>query len=194
MSEDYLIAHAAPTLAGLKTGSLFPCRYASYAALLREIRAVNRALSGKGLRLLPLRHRDGCALLYLYRPARLERDLSGAEAAALLAQEGYSDRGPSRALAELMRRLQCFEDFPHEIGLFLSYPPEDVRGFIEHRGRDCKCVGCWKVYGDARRAQKLFRAYKQCTDSYRRRIAGGTPLEKLAVADKYFEQRKESKA
>ncbi len=183
MSEEYLIDHAAPTLAGLKTGSLFPCRYTSYASLLREIRALNRSLSGKGLRLLPLRHRDGCALLYLYRPARLERDLSGAEAAALLEQEGYDRRSQARCLAELMRRLQSFEDFPHEIGLFLSYPPEDVRGFIEHRGRDCKCVGCWKVYGDERRAQKLFRAYRQCTDSFRRRVALGTPIERLAVAD-----------
>lgn len=45
-----------------------------------------------------------------------------------------------------MRRLQRFEAFPHEIGLFLSYPPEDVRGFIEHKGHESKCEGCWKVY------------------------------------------------
>ena len=45
-----------------------------------------------------------------------------------------------------MRRLQRFEAFPHEIGLFLSYPPEDVRRFIEHKGHESKCEGCWKVY------------------------------------------------
>ena len=58
-----------------------------------------------------------------------------------------------------MRRLQRFEAFPHEIGLFLSYPPEDVRGFIEHKGHESKCDGCWKVYGDAERAKKTFRTY-----------------------------------
>ena len=26
-------------------------------------------------------------------------------------------------------------EFPHEVGLFLSYPPEDVKGFIDHRAR-----------------------------------------------------------
>lgn len=183
MSEDYLVAHAAPTLAGLKTGSLFPCTYTAWPALLREIRTLNRAFSGKGLRLIPLRHRGGRALLYLYRPARLARDLAAEDAADLLIREGYGDLRQSRCLTELTRRLRRFEDFPHEIGLFLSYPPEDVRGFIEHGGRDCKCVGCWKVYGDAKRAQDTFRAYKICTDCYRARCAMGTPVARLAVAD-----------
>ena len=45
MSEKYLISQAAPTLAGLKTGNLFPCSYSSWSSLLKEIRAVNRLLS-----------------------------------------------------------------------------------------------------------------------------------------------------
>ena len=32
-------------------------------------------------------------------------------------------------------------EFPHEVGLFLSYPPEDVKGFIDHRANDFKCAG-----------------------------------------------------
>ena len=32
-------------------------------------------------------------------------------------------------------------DLPHEVGLFLSYPPEDVKGFIDHRANDFKCAG-----------------------------------------------------
>ena len=182
MSEEYLVEHAAPTLAGLKTGSLFPCRYESYEQLKREIRAVNRALNRKGLRLIPLRRNDTQALLYLYRPARLERDISEADAAELLRREGYTDLRQECCLCELMRRLQRFEAFPHEIGLFLSYPPEDVRGFIEHRGHESKLDGCWKVYGDVERARKLFAAYKTCTDCYSRRKAMGTPIERLAVA------------
>ena len=68
MSEDYLVWQAAPTLAGLKTGSLFPCKYESYDKLKEEIRVVNQTLVKKGLRLIPLRRNDKQALLYLYRP------------------------------------------------------------------------------------------------------------------------------
>ena len=55
MLEADLIAHAAPTLAGLKTGSLISCACARYETLRREICSVNRQISGKGLRLIPLR-------------------------------------------------------------------------------------------------------------------------------------------
>ena len=182
MSEEYLVWQAAPTLAGLKTGSLFPCKYESYEALKSEIRAMNRTLSKKGLRLIPLRRNEKQALLYLYRPERLRADLSSPEAVDILRREGYTDMRQERCLHELMRRLQRFEAFPHEIGLFLSYPPEDVRGFIEHKGHGSKCDGCWKVYGDAERARKTFRAYKMCTDCYCRRKAKGVSVDRLAVA------------
>lgn len=48
-------------------------------------------------------------------------------------------------VSQLVRRLRRQEDFPHEVGLFLSYPPEDVAGFIANNARRCKCAGLWKV-------------------------------------------------
>ena len=181
MSEEYLVWQAAPTLAGLKTGNLFPCKYDSYEDLKRDIRAVNRALNSKGLRLIPLRRNDKQALLYLYRPERLRADLSAPEAAAILRREGYGDCRDTHCLHELMRRLRQFGEFPHEIGLFLSYPPEDVQGFIDNRVQNYKRICAWKVYGDAERARKTFCAYKKCTDCYCRRKAAGASLERLAV-------------
>ena len=39
MSEDTVIRHGAPTLAGMKTGNLFPCFFSSPQALAEELRA-----------------------------------------------------------------------------------------------------------------------------------------------------------
>ena len=41
MSEELVIRQAAPTLAGIKTGSLFPCPCEDKAALLAEIRGLS---------------------------------------------------------------------------------------------------------------------------------------------------------
>ena len=82
----------------------------------------------------------------------------------------------------MIRRLQGGEDFPHEIGLFLSYPPEDVQGFIENRAQNYKEIGVWKVYGDEEKARKTFAKYKKCTESYCRAFHAGKKLEQLAVA------------
>lgn len=57
-------------------------------------------------------------------------------------------------------------EFPHEVGLFLSYPPEDVKGFIDHRANDFKCAGLWKVYGDEEKVRSLFEKYRKCTEIY----------------------------
>lgn len=146
------------------------------------VRHWNRRLTPKGLRLLPLRWQDGRALLYLYRPARLARDLQCPEARALLAPRGYCCDDPTRCVGRLMQRLRQAEEFPHEIGLFLSYPPEDVRGFIQSPACGYKCVGCWKVYGDPRAAQRTFGQYRRCTACYQAQLARGTALERLAVA------------
>ena len=182
MSEEYVVRQCAPTLAGIKTGSLFPCPYQSRQALMSEIRALNRRLSPKGLILLPVRYLDGKALLYLYRPSNLRQDLKNRLAAQVLEQAGYSCSKSEQCVVRLIRRLKENEDFPHEIGLFLSYPPEDVKGFIDNRACNFKCSGLWKVYGDEARAQAMFARFRKCTEIYCKLWQEGSSIEQLAVA------------
>ena len=73
-------------------------------------------------------------------------------------------------------------EFPREVGLFLSYPPEAVKGFIDHRANGFKYAGLWKVYGDEEKARSLFAQYKKCTEIYCALWQSGSKLEQLAVA------------
>lgn len=181
MSEQTFIRNAAPTLAGIKTGSLFPFHFASRSQATRELCGWNRRLTPKGLRLLPLRMTDHFATLYLYRPSMLRADLQNRETVCLLKEAGYGAYDEKTCLRELYRRFHRGDGFPHEVGLFLSYPPEDVRGFIEHRNQGCKCVGCWRVYGDEQAAKCRFAQYQRCINCYLRQHAQGQSLEQLAV-------------
>ena len=61
----------------------------------------------------------------------------------------------------MVEKLRKDSEFPHEIGLFLGYPAEDVKGFIENKAASSKCSGCWKVYGDEQTAMNLFEEYKE---------------------------------
>jgi len=181
MSDELLVRHCSPTLAGMKTGNIFNCRYADRDELKRELRELNKRLRKKGLRLVPLRYSEGIALLYLYRPCALGRDLSVQAARDILRSQGYVEETPTKCLHCLMRRICESEDFPHEIGLFLGYPPEDVSGFIENR-EDFKCVGVWKVYGNADAAKRTFEKYRKCTRVYCDRFACGASIDRLALA------------
>lgn len=182
MPEELLIRFCAPTLAGMKTGSMFTCPFSSFRELAQFIHDFNHILREKGLRILPLRCSSKCALIYVYRPVCLRRDLENASAQEILCQLGYPCESPERCVVQLMLELRKNPDFPHEIGLFLGYPPEDVRGFIENKAKRYKCCGCWKVYGDVKNAQRLFAKYKKCTDIYVAQWYDGQTIERLTVA------------
>ena len=178
MSEELIVRHCAPTLANLKTGSLFVCPITDRASFFSSLRSLNELLVPKGLRALPLRIREYSALIYLYRPSRLKKDLEDPAAIKILQDHGYSCYG--KCLPKLIERIRASEEFPHEIGLFLGYPPEDVQGFLDHR--PCKCSGCWKVYGDENKAKKTFDLYKKCERVYCQQLARGIDIKRLTVA------------
>ena len=168
---------------GAQTYSMRKALFEERRAIVQaEIERMNRVLVPRGLCLLPMRMDDGRALLYLYRPQALCRDLGDDLACRLLRQAGYPCGSCGRCVARLVQRLRTEEDFPHEVGLFLSYPPEDVQGFIDHRAMDFKCAGLWKVYGDQQRAQALFDRFRRCTQRYCALWQTGLRLEQLAVA------------
>ena len=98
----------------------------------------------------------------------------------LLVQAGYPAEGPlSGRLAYLRRRLTAAGGFPHEIGLFLGYPAEDVRAFQARGGAGCKLCGYWKVYHDVEEARRQFRRFDRCRDSLLARLRAGMTLSQL---------------
>ncbi len=176
MFEEVFVRNCAPTLAGLKIGSLFNIRYEA-CDLLSSIRSLNRRLGNKGVRIIPINR----SLVYVYRPEKLREYFLDNEVRAILQRFGYPLEDTDLCVRELARRIVEETCFPHEVGLFLGYPAEDVLGFIEHGARDSKCVGCWKVYGDEDEANRKFLLYRKCTDIYLRQYGDGRSLEKLTI-------------
>ena len=108
------------------------------------------------------------------------------EAGEILRRQGYGDQQPGRCLNRLIHRIQDSGDVPHEIGLFLGYPPEDVEGFMERR-KPCSCAGPWRVYGDAEKAQALFQRYRRCTRIYCEQWSKGKSIDQLTVPSREAE-------
>ena len=181
MSDAFLVEHCAPTFAGLKTGNLFRISYADIEAFREELRKLNGILKKKGLRAVPVRMTAEFALVYLYRPDFLKRDLGSEEATRLLKSLGYEPQSVNRSVAFLARMMREKEAFPHEVGLFLGYPPEDVLSFMKSSREGVKCVGCWKVYGDEARARAAFWRFQRCREVFEENVQRGRKLEALIV-------------
>ena len=181
--EATLVRQCAPTLAGLKPGSLFCAR----APRSEEVRLAAAHWDGRlrpmglGVRLLLERPEAGSALVYVYRTAHLERVLAQQGRRRLLSERGYRPGGAEELLDQLAARLRTGEEFPHEIGLFLGYPLRDVVGFIENRGQNFTCCGLWKSYSDPRAMDICFACFRRCVNTYVRQFEAGVPIEQLAV-------------
>ena len=184
MSEETLVAHCSPVLAGLKTANMFNVECSDAQSLCLQLRDLNLRLGPKGVRILPLRFSSSRALLYLYRPSRLQKDLQDETAVEILKNYGYPQNSKGGCLGHLFRRLRSSDTFPHEIGLFLGYPPKDVKGFIEEGPRCAKCTGYWQVYGNEEAALKTFERYRKCTEVYCAQASCGKSLERLTVKEK----------
>lgn len=176
-----IIEYCSPTLAGLKTASLFKVNSREGSDINSKIRELNIVLKEKGIRVIPLKRAPEYALIYLYRPESLRRDLSDPKAASILRKKGYCCKGSEYCIAQLRKHLENDASFPHEIGLFLGYPPSDVECFMRNPKDGVKCCGCWKVYSDKKKAEKTFRKYRRCTEVYRALSKRGMSLTELAV-------------
>lgn len=181
MSEQFLVKHCSPTLAGIKMANLFRYQYDTLEELHDRLLEYNKQLNSKGLYIDLLKIADGYALVYVYRKNKLEAVLKRQETVDFLNQYGYSEYHMEYCISRLKERMKIQKDFPHEIGLFLGYPLEDVIGFIENAGQNSKYTGSWKVYYNENDKVKLFHKFDQCETIYARLHQGGRSMMQLTV-------------
>jgi hypothetical protein len=155
--EEVIVRHCSPVLLGCKPAALFPL----VADKLKRL----SAFMPPGISFLIIREQENKLLAFLFNRAMLERTVLCNPVRGALVRMGYP---PRRSLSVFLSHLQKrFENHkcPHEVGLFLGYPLDDVLGFIRHGGGGYKLCGVWKVYGDAEQAKSRFRQYDLCRES-----------------------------
>ena len=146
------------------------------------LRTYERGLSPWGVRATGLGWRDGRLMLLVWRPGQVRDALLAGPARALLSRAGLGPE-PEAALRGLVGRLRSYYagrgGFPHEVGLVLGYPPEDVEGFIADGGRGAVACGRWQVYGDPLAARRRFEELGRRERDVRRLYAEGVPVREL---------------
>ena len=180
--EESLIRNAAPTLAGIKTANLYNFRFKNLRECIESIHRMNKRLNQKGIYIKLMKNVKDFYLLYVYRKSKLEERIADPEVHTFLQNYGYKDSGNLASYIEkLKERINTEPCFPHEIGVFLGYPIEDVRDFIEKKGEGCAYCGEWKVYHDVPAAISFFCKLKKCRDVYARVYEDGRNIYDMTV-------------
>lgn len=172
--EKCLIFYGAPTLVNLKVASLYHIDMAK-AEMDYWIDYYNPLLSQKNMCLYRFTRKQR-GLLFLYHKQKLWHLLNHDKIKKMFMNYHYNCLSVETILQCLQKRLQETE-FPHEIGLLLGYPLQDVVSFID--GKPCLVIGYWKVYGHLKSCQKTFWKYQRCTNELMNRFSKGMTLEKI---------------
>ena len=178
---SYFVQYCAPTLAGIKAANLFSYNYSSIDSLSNTIEAINTLINPKGVHITILKVSDNFALIFVYRSVKLQSLLNNMEIQEFLLDYGYNNFTINGCL-ETLKHNSNSTCFPHEIGVFLEYPLYDVKSFIAKKGKDYKCLGCWKAYHNKSEAQKTFSLYEKCTRIYCQKVEQGFDINQLTVA------------
>lgn len=124
-------------------------------------------------------------ILYVYQKELLTSVLKKPNVQEFLKIYGYLEEDTQAKLKILTERVKTFyrekEEFPHEIGVFLEYPLEDVIGFIKNQGRHFLLSGYWKVYHDIKKAKEIFRSYDRAKEELVKDILDGKTLTELWI-------------
>jgi hypothetical protein len=161
--DQILAFYCAPTLAGIKPASMISYKKAGYRNLSFFIDYYSDKMEYKGIFFEILQQYPDRTLLLVYRKDLLATVLSTPESQHFLAQYGYNDcLSLPNALKQLKIRIQESPQFPHEVGIFLGYPLEDIISFIKNKGQKYRLCGYWKVYTDTDKAKKIFFQYNRC--------------------------------
>ncbi|MCI8577529.1 MAG: DUF3793 family protein [Lachnospiraceae bacterium] len=169
----------APVLKGVKISNLIKVKPG-------EGREIRTRLKGSGIVCLSLYRDQEMEVLFLYRYGQLEQHLRQPAVWGFLWKYGYEAWDVASVLERLRARYQQYaggrSEFPHELGVLLEYPVEDVEGFIQNRGENCLLSRYWKVYSNRQQAERIFRLYDAAKEQALWEIVNGLPLYQVAVA------------
>lgn len=182
--EEEMLYHASPALLGRKQANLFSFPVSRLTDYRQEIERYKKELAPLGISVEYLYSRQKRVYLLIYRKDMLLHYLQQPAVKAFLIRAGYPKNVGEAAsfcdcLCILRRHILEENEFPHEIGFFFGYPPEDVFAFIREHGLNYKLVGDWKVYGDGKAALRTFRSYARCRKRLLEQAAAGASIVSL---------------
>ncbi len=158
--EMQLKYFSASTLRGIKPACLLPVQREIFFAQMNDNFRCFKIFEISSLKMKIVPRTEKIFLLFVYNENLLKKIWSDERVKNYFAEKNYPSKNLNEVLNELFRRLSDSSSFPHEIGIFLGYPLEDVAGYEKYGGRNAKFNGSWAVYGDVEKSRRLMELYR----------------------------------
>lgn len=174
--EIRMALQCAPIITGIKVSNLL-----SIAS--KDEDKLRMILKKSGIISYRLLRQDDKTTFLLFRKCELETYLRDRKIQRFLIEKGYIELSLSGILSRFQQRYEIYMNhgggFPHEMGILLGYPIEDVDGFIKEKGKNYLYSGYWKVYQNVEEKKQLFEAFESAKDGLILLVANGYELRSI---------------
>lgn len=174
--ETQLALQCAPLITGLKVSNLLIIPKGN-----EEV--VKRILNRTGISFYRLIQTKTKTTFLLFRRNELEEFLSDENVRNVFMKAGYKSLQIGKILRTFSLRYEAYmqgdKSFPHEMGLLLGYPVEDVVGFVENNGKNFLYSGYWKVYENQKAKVKLFDKFKVAEETLIHLLSNGLSMSDI---------------
>lgn len=181
LGYELLALYCSQVLANIKPSNLFTISNIVY-DVDKLIETWNEDFNKYDIYFQILSKRERTSSILCFRKCLLQESLNYEKTKNFLKTCGYNTSNIDSCTSCLKKRF-LENEFPHEIGLILGYPYDDVKGFIENKGRNYLYSGYWKVYKDKEDKCKLFDLYDKIRRIYIEANGNKCKLMKLVEID-----------
>lgn len=172
-----LAVQCAPVIAGIKISNLFITQ-------IKDEKVLEKALEGTGLVYFNILRFNNRTTYLIFRKEEVEEYISRSENQVFFQRRGYMIPKIEEVLPVLQKKYHQYmtdrKSFPHEIGLLLGYPLEDVEGFINNQGKDFLYTGYWKVFAKLDEKKKLFHQYDNVVREFVYLVSEGLKVKEIS--------------
>lgn len=173
-----LALQCAPVITGIKVSNLFIIDK-------NKVNELYDIISGSDISAYFLYEDDTKANILLYRRVELQQYLLKKENREFIRALGYDSVYIDKMLPAFAVRFSIYQltqdEFPHEIGILLGYPLEDVKGFMLNNGKNELYTGYWKVYDNLPEKLVLFKYYEAAREHFICLVAKGMDMNEILL-------------
>lgn len=168
-----LALQSAPLLAGEKISNLIIVS-SNYANAIMEL------FQNTEISFFMISYTKEKVIFLLYKKDELVSCLQQKKVRKFFAKAGYETMELSEVLTTVSEKYENYlageASFPHELGLLLGYPVEDVYGFIRNNGKNFLYTGYWKVYCGLSEKLEIFERFRQAESTVMHMISNGNSI------------------
>ena len=180
--EKFLIYNASLVISGVKPSATITIKKGNENLYDKWIKYGIDFLDSIDIQYIDLRECSNALIILRDSEEQLSHHIFKEENKRFLRQLGYSEENDMREYLEILKRRYKEFNCPHELGIFLGFPLNDVKDFMNCKDKKCLSCGYWLVYNNLQEAQEIFSKYDKVKAHTVNYILSGDSSQEVAYS------------